>query len=319
MKFLITGVGGFIGSSLCEELIKNPNFTIIGIDNFDDFYPRKIKEKNLINLKKNTNFHFFERDILSYDDLQHIAKQHNFNQVIHLAANAGVRPSLINPKKYYENNVLGTLNILELCKNFKIAKMIFASSSSVYGQMKDSPFDETMNLSQPISPYASSKLAGEHLCYTYSHLYNLQIIALRFFTVYGPRQRPDLAIHKFSNLIYNHQEIEMFGNGKTKRDYTFIDDIINGIIGAINYSKTQFEIFNLGESKPIELEYLIHLIEKNLGKKAKIRNSPTQLGDVDNTFANINKAIDLLGYKPKIDIEDGLKIFIKWFLSNQNI
>ena len=315
--FFITGSAGFIGSSLCEELLKDQNNLVIGIDNFDDFYPRQTKEVNLAKLKESKNFLFYEADIKSSESLKKIASDHKIDQIVHLAANAGVRPSLLDPRKYYDNNVLGTLNALELCREFKIPKLIFASSSSVYGQMQEFPLRENMNLGQPISPYASTKLACEHLCYTYSHLYNIKIAALRFFTVYGPKQRPDLAIHKFSNLIFNDKEIEVYGDGKTKRDYTFISDIIGGIIGAINYDKTPFEIFNLGESRSIELSYLINLLEINLGKKAKIKYCPKQPGDVDATYADISKALELLNYKPQTAIEDGIKIFAQWFLSNQ--
>jgi len=209
------------------------------------------------------------------------------------------------------------LNILEICKEFKISKMVFASSSSVYGQMKQFPFREDMNLDHPISPYSSTKLSCEHLCYTYSHLYNIQTVILRFFTVYGPKQRPDLAIHKFSNLLTSEKEIEIYGDGKTKRDYTYISDTIQGVISAMKYDKSRFEVFNIGESRAIELCYLIELLEKNLGIKAKIKFCQNQPGDVDITYADISKASELLGYKPTTSIEDGIKLFVNWFLSNQ--
>lgn len=315
--FLVTGSAGFIGSSLCEELLKNSDCKVVGIDNFDDFYPREFKEKNISSLRNDKNYFFHEIDIKNSTDLQKIFAKYQPSQVIHLAANAGVRPSLQNPKKCHENNIFGTLNILEVCREFKVPKLIFASSSSVYGQMTEFPFHEEMKIDKPISPYASTKLSCEHLCYTYSHLYNLQVVILRFFTAYGPRQRPDLAIHKFSDLIFSEKEIEIYGDGKTKRDYTYISDILQGIIGAMNYNKTKYEIFNLGESRAVELGYLTTLLEKNLGKKATIKYRDKQAGDVDVTYANIDKARNLLGYSPKTHIETGIKLFTDWFLLNK--
>jgi len=317
MIFFITGIAGFIGSNLADDLLSDPQNFIIGIDNFDNFYAKEIKLKNIEGAKKFNNFIFFEGDIKNYFELVKIVKNFKIDQVIHLAGNAGVRPSILNPVKYIENNLIGTINILEICKNFQIPKLIFASSSSVYGEMKSLPFNEDMNLFQPISPYASSKLAGEHICYTYSHLYDINIIVLRFFTVYGMRQRPDLAIHKFCKLIHENKEIEMYGNGNTKRDYTFIEDIIMGICGAINYNKSKYEIFNLGGSRPIELSYLLKLIEFNLQKKALVKRCQTQIGDMICTYADISKSQKLLNYYPKTNIEDGINIFVKWFLINK--
>lgn len=310
-NILITGGAGFIGSNLVDNLIENHN--IICIDEFNDFYSPEIKRSNIKNHLNHCNYKLYECDIADINKLKNIFNENKIDSIIHLAARAGVRPSLIDPQLYTRTNIVGTNNLLELARLSNIKKFIFGSSSSVYGSRADGPFNEEMKIDRPISPYAATKASNEQMCYTYSHLYDIKICCLRFFTVYGQRQRPDLAIHKFTKLIDQEQPIPVFGDGKTKRDYTYIADIIQGIISAINYNKSSFEIFNLGESQTIELNYLISLIEKELGKKAVINRQPNQPGDVPITYANISKAKDLLAYNPTTKIESGIKKFIKWY------
>jgi len=314
--YLITGGAGFIGSSLVDKLI-DTDCEIICVDNFDDFYSKSIKETNIKKHINKVNYSLYETDIIDFDRLEEVFNRHKITHIIHLAANAGVRPSLINPIKYAKTNINGTINLLELAKKYKTDKFVFGSSSSVYGSQKKGPFYEEMKIDKPISPYAATKTAGEQFCSTYSHLYGLNIVCLRFFTVYGPRQRPDLAIHKFSGLISKGNPIPVFGDGTTKRDYTFIEDILQGVMASVEYNKSQYEIFNLGESQTVELKYLIELIEENLGKKALIEWQPNQKGDVPLTYADITKARKLLGYNPKTKIEDGLKVFADWFKYNK--
>jgi len=311
-NILITGGAGFIGSHLVDKL--NQNYNIICIDNFDSFYEKSIKENNIREHINLPNFKLYNTDITDYKSLSAIFDEQKIDKIVHLAAKAGVRPSISNPQDYVSTNICGTTNLLELARKHHIEKFVFASSSSVYGEMKQGPFKEDMVLNKPISPYAATKLAGEQLCYTYNHLFDINITCLRFFTVYGPRQRPDLAIHKFFKLINEEKEIPVFGDGSTKRDYTFIDDIIQGVEAAINYDKTPFEIFNLGESNTVELKYLIQLIEQNLNKKAIINKQPIQPGDVPITYADINKSKEILGYSPSTQIESGLVKFKEWFL-----
>ena len=307
---LVTGGGGFIGSNLIDKLLAL-GYEIICLDNFDPFYPKEIKINNLGEALKNKNFTLFEGDINNIKDIESCFKLNKIDIVVHLAAKAGVRPSIEDPVNCYQTNIFGTLNLLEVMKKNKVSKLIFASSSSVYGNNKVLPFSEADNVDSPISPYAASKKSGELLCYTYHQLYNFDIFCLRFFTVYGPRQRPDLAIHKFTNLALNGQEIPFFGDGLTARDYTYIDDINDGILGAIHNLKG-FDIFNLGESKTITLKKMIEVLESKLNKKIKINSLPMQAGDVDVTYASITKAAKLLGYKPKWNFEDGIEIFLKW-------
>lgn len=309
--YLITGGAGFIGSSLVDKLIDNSN--VICVDNFDDFYPEPIKRDNIKNHIKHKNYKLYETDITDYKSLKTIFEENKITHIVHLAANAGVRPSLLMPIKYTNTNINGTVNLLELAKDYNIKKFVFGSSSSVYGVKTDGLFSENVKINKPISPYAATKAAGEQLCYTYSHLYNLSIVCLRFFTVYGPKQRPDLAIHKFSKLISEDKPIQMFGDGDTKRDYTFIDDILQGIIASIDYDKSIYEVINLGESNTVELKYLISLLEKCVGKKAIIEKHPMQLGDVPITYADITKAKNLLNYNPTTPIEEGLEVFAEWF------
>lgn len=314
-KFLVTGAAGFIGSHLCERLIANGH-AVIGLDNFDAFYDRKTKESNIQSLLKSDKFKLVEGDIRNADCVQSICKA-GIEIIVHLAAKAGVRPSIEDPLGYADVNISGTLVMLEAAKKFNIKKFIFASSSSVYGNNKKVPFAETDNVDFPISPYAATKKAGELICHTYHHLYKIDISCLRLFTVYGPRQRPDLAIHKFVKLIEAGKPIPMFGDGSMMRDFTYIDDIVDGITASIGKCKG-YEIYNLGESRPIRLDELIREIEKTLGKKAIIERLPLQSGDVEKTFADVNKAKRELGYNPNTEISAGLKKFIEWFSRKTN-
>ncbi len=311
--YLITGGAGFIGSHLIEHLIKEAN--IICVDDFNDFYNPQIKRDNIKKYLEMSNFKSYEASIVNYEAMSKIFHANKIDHIVHLAARAGVRPSLEHPRLYANTNITGTINLLELAKLNNIDKFTFASSSSVYGSRNQGLFNEEMKIDKPISPYAATKASGEQICYTYSHLYDMNITCLRFFTVYGPRQRPDLAVHKFAKLIDEGKTIPVFGNGSTKRDYTYIDDIIQGVTSAINYNKTKYEIFNLGESRTVELGYLIEQIEKVLGQKAIIEPHCVQPGDVPVTYADITKARELLNYKPVVQIEDGLEKFAHWFES----
>ena len=308
-KFLVTGAGGFIGSHLCERLIAGGN-TVVGLDNFDPFYDRKIKESNIKTLKKSDRFKLVEGDIREAGCVESICKN-GIDIIVHLAAKAGVRPSIADPLGYADCNINGTMVLLEAARKSNIKKFIFASSSSVYGNNKKVPFSETDNVDFPISPYAATKKAGELICHTYHHLYKIDITCLRFFTVYGPRQRPDLAIHKFAKLIEQGKPIPVFGDGSMERDFTYIDDIIAGTVAAIEKCEG-FEIYNLGESRPIRLDKLIEEIEKALGKKAIIERKPAQPGDVERTYADVTKVRKRLGYKPDTDIAVGLAKFVEW-------
>jgi UDP-glucuronate 4-epimerase len=317
--YLITGGAGFIGSHLTRTLLAH-GANVVVVDEFNDFYDPAIKEHNLAPFAKNPRFRLYRQDIREFVGMRDIFEHHGRGLqqggIIHLAARAGVRPSLKEPRVYLEANVTGTLNLAELAREFKVNKFIFASSSSVYGDNpKQVPFHEDQDISKPISPYASTKAMGESLLYTYSHLYNLQVVALRFFTVYGAGQRPDLAIHKFSRLIDEGKPIPVFGDGSTRRDYTYVDDIIQGVMAAIAYDRTPYEIFNLGESQTTELSTLIGLIEACLGKKAIIDRQPMQPGDVSVTYADISKARLLLGYNPRTKIREGLPQFMEWYLN----
>ncbi len=317
MNILITGAAGFIGSNLAEKLCQNKNNKIYCIDNFNNFYDPTIKRQNINNLLKTDQFILFENDLTDYPALQKIFNQYSFDVIIHLAAMAGVRPSILNPRLYNDVNIKGTLHLLDLSKDHNIKNFLFGSSSSIYGENKKIPFSEEDFVDHPISPYAATKKSGELLCHTYHHLYKMNIACLRFFTVYGPRQRPDLAIHKFTRLIYERTEIPVFGDGTTKRDYTYVDDIIDGTIKAMEWVIRQdhpiYETFNLGESQTVELKYLISLIESSLEKKAKINQLPMQPGDVPITYANIDKSKRILGYTPKTKIETGIPLFVQWF------
>jgi len=316
MKILLTGAAGFIGSHLAETLIKDHN--VIGIDNFCDFYDPKIKQQNVADLLTNKNFQLIKADIRHQKVLERVFDENEIDLVIHLAAMAGVRPSIENPSLYTEVNINGTVNLLEECRKHDIKHFIFASSSSVYGNNKKVPFSEEDLVDHPISPYASTKKAGELICHTYHYLHQMSIACLRFFTVYGPRQRPDLAIHKFSRMIMNGEEIPVFGDGSTKRDYTYIDDIIDGIQKSVEFilEGNKYEVFNLGESQTISLSEMIGTIENTLKMKANKKVLPLQPGDVDQTFADISKSKRILGYDPQTNFEAGVAKFIDW-LKNQ--
>lgn len=309
--YLITGGAGFIGSHLVDRLINDAN--IVCVDNFDDFYDSSVKKNNIKEHLKHPNYNFHQVDITDYQQLRKVFESSKITHIVHLAAKAGVRPSLINPFGYVQTNINGTINLLDLAKEFGVKKFVFGSSSSVYGSRDAGPFNEEMKIDKPISPYAVTKAAGEQICFTYSHLYGLNIVCLRFFTVYGPRQRPDLAIHKFSKLIQENKPVPIFGDGTTVRDYTYIDDILQGILTTIEYNNTPFEVINLGESRTVELNYLVSLLEENLGKKALIEKHPIQPGDVPVTYADISKAKKILGYNPTTSIESGIKQFVAWF------
>lgn len=310
MRILVTGAAGFIGSHLCERLVRDAQI-VVGLDNFDPFYDRSIKERNLSGLRGKVSFDFVEGDIRNSECVDDICSN-GIDLIIHLAARAGVRPSIADPLGYLDSNINGTAVMLEAARKCGIKKFVFASSSSVYGNNKKVPFSETDSVDFPISPYAATKKAGEIICHTYSHLYNIDMTCLRLFTVYGPRQRPDLAIHKFAKLIERGEPIPVFGDGSMMRDFTYIDDIIDGVIGAINNCKG-YEIYNLGESRPVRLDSLIERIEKALNKKVIIKRLPVPAGDVKQTYADITKAKDKFGYNPATDIDKGLSEFVKWF------
>ena len=340
MRYLVTGGSGFIGSHLVEHLLKNRH-SVINIDNFDDFYDYKIKIRNTLeSVGKSFEFSFhnkehdiqklifetstkhyqiYYQDIRDKEGLEKIFAKHKIDGVIHLAALAGVRPSIEKPLEYEEVNVKGTMNLWELCKEFKIKKIICASSSSIYGNNIKIPFSETDNVDRPISPYAATKKCTEILGHVYHHLYGINMIHLRFFTVYGPRQRPDLAIHKFSKHISENRIVPFYGDGSTSRDYTYIDDIIDGIMKSIHYLEKNnevYEIINLGENEVITLEEMLAAIEENLEKKAQKKLLPIQAGDVHKTNADITKAKTLIGYHPTTRFQNGIKKFVEWFLRN---
>lgn len=310
MNILITGGAGFIGSTLADRLISNNK--IIVIDNFNDYYDISIKENNVKNNLSNQNYTLYRADICDREIVREIFEQNKIDIVVHIAARAGVRPSLENPLEYVRSNIEGTINILENMKNYNCKKIIFASSSSVYGNCTAEKFSEDLKVTEPISPYAATKSACEQFLYTYSKLYDIQAICLRFFTVYGPRQRPDLAIRKFIELIEQDKPIPVYGDGTTMRDYTYIDDIVDGIVKAINYNQTKYEIVNLGGGSPVTLNQMIETIENVLGKKAIINRLPMQPGDVNRTVCNISKANRILGYSPKTSFAEGIHKFINW-------
>jgi len=314
MRVLVTGGAGFIGSHLVEKLLAAGHAVVI-LDDFNDFYDPQIKRANIAGFAKDvTVYHVDLRDGGSVRSLFHREK---VDAIAHLAARAGVRPSIQHPQLYYDTNVSGTLHLLEAARVTGVERFIFASSSSVYGASKTVPFSEDQQLTQTLSPYGATKVAGEFLCSTYSHLYQMRIVALRYFTVYGPRQRPDLAIHQFARRIYAGQPIDQFGDGSTRRDYTYIDDVIQGTMAALQYQGPLYDVFNLGESETIQLKELISAIENVLGKKAKVNRLPEQPGDMPLTCADISKARKLLGYKPTTKLSEGLQKFIDWFLRSQ--
>ena len=312
-SILITGGAGFIGSHLVDRLMAEGDWRITVVDDFNDFYDPEIKRANIATHLSHPGFKLFETDIRDFYSLHEVFREQKFDCIVHLAARAGVRPSLKEPRLYVETNVNGTMNLLELAREQSVKQFVFGSSSSVYGENEKVPFSEADPIFNPISPYAATKAAGELICHTYAHLHDMRIVCLRFFTVYGGRQRPDLAIHKFAKLISAGAPVPVFGDGTTRRDYTYIDDIIQGVRAAIDYDQSNYEVVNLGESRTVELRELISLLETELGRRAEIDRQPTQPGDVPQTFADISKARRILNYNPQTPIEAGIKKFIEWF------
>ena len=311
-NILVTGGAGFIGSSFVDLLLSENNFAVTVIDSFDNFYDESVKRQNIASALANKNFILCEGDIRDKSFLDKVFEK-KFDVIVHLAARAGVRPSIEQPLLYEEVNIKGTMNLLEIAKEKNIKQFVFASSSSVYGVNPRTPWSEDDYVLNPISPYAGTKVSCELIGHTYSYLYNIRFIALRFFTVFGPRQRPDLAIHKFYKLISQGKSIPFFGDGETSRDYTFVGDIIKGIRAAVDYDKTMFEVINLGNNRTVKLHELITAIENAVGKKAILEKLPMQAGDVPHTYANISKAQKLLGYNPETNLKKGLEEFKKWF------
>ena len=314
---LLTGGAGFIGSHVAEALLhQGAELTIV--DDLDDFYSPNWKRANLEEIRRAGDFQFLQADICDPVLLRKLFGEMRFDALVHLAARAGVRPSLEQPRLYERVNVAGTLNLLDLCREFGVSKVLFGSSSSVYGVSSHIPFSEGQTDLRPISPYAATKIAGELLCYTYAHLYRLSIVCLRFFTVYGPRQRPDLAIHKFTSQIEAGKPIRLYGDGSSGRDYTYVDDIVAGALGALEYLSRNngtalFEVFNLGNSHPVKLVEMVAALERATGRTAKYSHEPDQPGDVPLTWADISKASRLLGYKPVTSLDEGLQRFVSWY------
>jgi UDP-glucuronate 4-epimerase len=314
-RVLVTGGAGFIGSHLCERLCRE-GASVTAIDNFDPFYDPAIKHANLSGLPAGELFQLVEGDIRDEETVEEVFVRGKFDTVFHLAARAGVRPSRAESRIYHEVNVTGTVVLLEAARRHGVTRFLFGSSSSVYGNNEKVPFAEDDPVERPVSPYAASKRAGELIAYTYHHLYGLDMLCLRFFTVYGPRQRPEMAIHKFTRLITEEQPVPRFGSGETVRDYTYIDDIIDGVMGAARHGRG-YRIYNLGESMTTSLSRLIELIEAAVGKRAVVAEQPAQPGDVDRTFADITRARAEIGYAPSITIEEGIPRFVEWFRSER--
>lgn len=315
MDILLTGGAGFIGSHLTRRLLEQGH-AVSCIDNFNDYYDPQIKRENCREFLDHCSYTLFEEDIQHFEPLKDIFYSRQFELVVHLAARAGVRPSIQDPDLYNRVNVIGTTNLLELSKDTGVRQFVFGSSSSVYGINSKVPFSEDDRIDRPISQYAATKIAGEMLCHVYHTLCGINVTSLRFFTVYGPRQRPEMAIHKFAKKICNGEPIPFFGDGSSQRDYTYVDDIVAGILAAIekNYP---YEVFNLGNSQTISLRDLVGLIEKNVGKTAKLNKMDMQQGDVPITYADISKSKRMLGYDPQTDIKDGIEKFVRWFLEEK--
>ncbi|PKQ63480.1 epimerase [Labilibaculum filiforme] len=312
-SILITGCAGFIGSHLTEKFLEL-GYRVIGIDNFDPFYPKRIKEGNMNSFRSKATFTFYEIDLRVDSSLDLI--EESIDLVVHLAGKAGVRPSIENPQAYINSNITASRNVLDFMRKKRIKKLAFASSSSIYGNNKEVPFSESHNVDHVISPYAFSKKSCEILNHSYHHLYDLDIINMRFFTVFGPRQRPDLAIHKFLKLFRNKQAIPMFGDGSTARDYTYVDDTVDGIVKCCKYlfdHEEVFETLNLGNSYPILLRDMINVIAKMAKCEVQINKLPMQAGDVDQTYADISRAKEVVGYNPQVSFEEGIKRFVDWF------
>ena len=313
MEILVTGGAGFIGSHLVEALL-GAGHGVAVLDNFNDFYDPRLKEGNLQAVRGQVEL--FRADLRDAEAVARAVGRERFDTVIHLAARAGVRPSIRDPRLYVDTNVIGTLNLLEAARMGGVGRFVFASSSSIYG-LCEPPFREDAPLPGTISPYAATKLAGEQLCSNYAHLHRLRTVCLRFFTVYGPRQRPDLAIHQFTRRIHRGQPIDQFGDGSTRRDYTYVDDTVQGVLGALAYEGPMFDVFNLGESETTPLNELIRQIERAVGRRARINRLDDQPGDVPLTCADISKARRLLGYRPATPIAEGIPRFVEWYLQTQ--
>src|SRR5229473_3507241 len=316
-SILLTGGAGFIGSHVAEALLRRGDGLTV-VDNLHDFYSPVWKKQNLQDIQRAGPFDFHDVDICDRQRIRDVVSRSRPEVIVHLAARAGVRPSIEEPSAYVEVNINGTLNLLELCREFQVRQFVFGSSSSVYGTTSRAPFSEDQVDLRPISPYAATKLAGEMLSYTYAHLFKVPVICLRFFTVYGPRQRPDLAIHKFTALIEAGKPVPIFGDGSAGRDYTWVDDIAAGVMAAVDYEPhpvdgVPFEVFNLGNSHPVKLLEMVELLERITGKSVILERHPPQPGDVPLTWADISKACRLLGYRPATRLEEGLEQFVAWY------
>ncbi len=314
MVILLTGGAGFIGSHLCDRLV-GEGHRVACLDNFDDFYDPRVKRRNIREAIGRGEFELIEGDIRNNQLIARIFRRQSFDVVVHLAARAGVRPSIDYPKLYEEVNVQGTINLLDACREYGVKSFVFASSSSVYGGNSKVPFSEEDRVETPISPYGATKRAAELFCHTYHRLFDINVACLRYFTVYGPRQRPEMAIHKFTRLIDGNEKVPMYGDGQSMRDYTYIDDIIDGTLGAI-YANKGYEIYNLGESRTTRLSDLIRMLEEALGKRAIIEGLPEQPGDMPITYANIEKSRRKLGYAPRVSMEEGIGRFVEWYRQN---
>ncbi|RRB00975.1 SDR family NAD(P)-dependent oxidoreductase [Larkinella rosea] len=317
MNILLTGGAGFIGSNLAKQLLEEGH-RVICLDNLDGYYDPDIKWRNVQQSLNELNYHFHEGDIRDAELIDMLFRLYSIDAVVHLAARAGVRPSVQDPALYYDVNVTGTLTVLQAMQRWNVKKMVFASSSSVYGDSPNVPFAETDTADRPLSPYAASKRAAELLCHTFHHLYGFDIFCLRFFTVYGPQQRPEMAISQFTDSILKGRPINVFGDGSTARDYTYVEDIVSGIIQSLDNLKG-YEVLNIGGSDPISLANLIKLIEQSIGEQARINRLPMQAGDVQQTYADITKASQLIGYQPAIQIEEGVRRFVEWYRSQLDV
>lgn len=317
MTILVTGAAGFIGSHLCEALL-NDGHRVVGLDNFEPFYDPAIKWNNLEWALNQPAFSLVEGDIRDRQALRQIFSQHDVDAVIHLAAKAGVRPSILQPAEYIDVNVNGTLQILDAMAEARVKRLLFASSSSVYGNQAKTPFSESDDVSHPISPYAASKRSGELLAHTYHHLYGLDVACLRLFTVYGPRQRPDLAIHKFAQFALDNRPIPLYGDGKTRRDYSFVADIVQGMRQLLGLPSWGYEIFNMGGGKPVTLLDMVHALENALERPLEVQFLQKQAGDVEQTFADVRKALKFFGYQPQVNLQEGVKQFTDWFYQRES-
>ena len=315
MKVLLTGVAGFIGSHVAERLLLGGH-RVVGLDSFDPFYPRTVKERNLRRALDDPDFTLIEADIRDREALRAIPS--DVDAIIHMAALAGVRPSILDPAAYMDVNVAGTGALLDLARDVGVRRFVFASSSSVYGEREKGPFREDDPVDHPISPYAATKKAGELIAHTYHHLFGLDVLCLRFFTVYGPRQRPDLAIHKFARLMASGQPIPVYGDGSTERDYTYVDDAVSGVLGALAHLEERrgvYDVVNIGESRTVSLSEMIALLAAELGVRPVLDRQPDQPGDVPLTCADVSRARRLIGYDPRFPFEEGVRRFVEWFRS----